>query len=193
MRSLLVALSLLVFVFVSTAAADHWRRDHRRWNRHRPQPDLAQLQAVTYACELEFDGDANELACVQTVTRGRGRIDAASAIRACALEFDGDDNELACLAVAADARQDPAAAVAACALEFDGDDAELACVRTMTTGRVPIAAVAACALSFDGDVNEQACLDALPGTRYDAAGLVAYCDEHYAGDEAELGCLAYFR
>lgn len=189
MRLASLALSSLVLL---TATADAQRAGRRR--PPRPQPiDFGVLHQITQQCESAFEGDANEQACLTTVTQSRTRFDAGSMIRACESAFDGDTNELACLGVAVHAWQDPSPAIAACESAFDGDDNELSCMRTVTQSWLTASAVSACESAFDGDANEQACLATLVGTRYDPAQLVSYCEQYHDGDANELACIGRFR
>ncbi|HTL37775.1 MAG TPA: hypothetical protein VL326_31805 [Kofleriaceae bacterium] len=188
---------LLVAAAFTPAAADRGRHGGgRRWHSQ-PQPaplvDFAALRQITSACQDAFEGQANEQACVATVTRGSQRFDASASIRACEDAYEGDANELACLAVAVDAWQDPVPVIRACEDAFEGDANELACTQTVAQSWLAVGAVPACEAAFDGDANEQSCLATLVGTRYDVAQLVSYCEDSYDGDANELWCLGQFR
>jgi len=82
-------------------------------------------QPVLQACDANFDGDGNELACLQVAI---GAVAPVEAITACEATFDGDVNEQACLVVMAPIEQ-PAELVRFCDQRENGDDAELACLR----------------------------------------------------------------
>jgi hypothetical protein len=158
-----------------------------------PLVDFAALRQITSACQDAFEGQANEQACIATVTRGSQRFDASASIRACEDAYEGDANELACLAAAVDAWQDPVPVIRACEDAFEGDANELACTQTVAQSWLAVGAVPACEAAFDGDANEQSCLATLVGTRYDVAQLVSYCEDSYDGDANELWCLGQFR
>ena len=118
--------------------------------------------AVIQACEIGFDGDANEDLCLAAI---RGcRFDAVATIQSCEQAFDGDANELACVRLAAGAHVPISSGLATCEQAFDGDANELACLELIVQSSVDATPyILQCEQSKDGDANELACLRTVLG------------------------------
>lgn len=183
-RPLVAAAALIAIIAFDSTAEAQWQRHGwgQRWER--PAFDPVGMRE----CESAFDGSVNEQRCMAALSRSRNRNPGALVL-ACERAFDGDANELLCVEALVHTRRDPTRLVDACERAFDGDANELACMQ-----RRPMpAAVQACERAFDGDANELACLDAVRGSRYEPASLIAWCERSESGDARELMCIRRFR
>lgn len=118
--------------------------------------------AVIQACEVGFDGDANEDLCLAAI---RGcRFDPVRTIQSCEQAFDGDANELQCVRVAARAHVPISSGLSTCEQAFDGDANELACLELIVQSSVDATPyIQQCEQSKDGDANELSCLRTVLG------------------------------
>ena len=147
--------------------------------------------AVIQACGNAFDGQQNELACLQTVDGFA--FNPVNTINTCELTMDGDANEMACLQTAVRSPVDRSQQLNACELAMDGDANELACFAKATTARFdPLQTIQACEVAFDGDANELACMEATFRYSFSPVPVIQSCEMSMDGDSAELACLARY-
>ncbi|MBA3500499.1 MAG: hypothetical protein H0T65_09010, partial [Deltaproteobacteria bacterium] len=153
-----------------------------------PRPNWAAQPHVIKACGDVFDGQTNEMACLDQMRAFA--YDPAGVIATCDNVMDGDTNELACVAAAATGHSDPSAALVACDNVMDGDANELTCLKSVLRARYAIApAIEACDAAMDGDTNEQACINVVAAAANDPSATIRACDEAMSGDTAELDCV----
>lgn len=156
-----------------------------------PQARWSFQPAVIQACGNAFDGQQNELACLQTVDGFA--FNPVNTINTCERTMDGDANEMACLQTAVRSSFDRSQQLNACELAMDGDANELACFAKATTARFdPMQTIHACEAAFDGDGNELACMEATFRFSFSPVPVIQSCEMSMDGDSAELACLARY-
>lgn len=171
----------------------HWQRPQVVPPPPGPPPSVqhgswAGVPAVIEACGSTFDGNANEMECMNLVARSR--FDPTAVIAACDKAMDGDENELNCVRVAMGASGDPSPGLNACEAVMDGDENELACFVAITQARFDTGPlVKACEDAFDGDATELECIRIAANSRRDPSQAIAACEKGMDGDAAELECV----
>ena len=120
--------------------------------------------SVIQACGDTFEGNTNELACLQAVASFR--FDPTTTIQACDSAMEGDANELACVKAAGANGNDVAFEIPACEDAMEGDANELACITSVERSPADMrATIKACEDAMEGDANELACIAAATGGR----------------------------
>ncbi len=153
-----------------------------------PRQNWASVPSVMQACGRTFDGQQNEVACLDVVSAFT--YDPTSVIQACDTSMEGDVNELDCVRVAAKVSRAPSAALAACEQAMDGDTAELECFYSaVKSSYEPANAIRTCAEVFESDEPELECVRLAVTVDQDPSSLMRTCDQAMSGDEAEFECL----
>ncbi|MCY1022510.1 hypothetical protein [Pyxidicoccus sp. MSG2] len=153
-----------------------------------PRKNWAAVPSVMQACGQTFDGQQNEVACLDVVSAFT--YDPTSIIQTCDTSMEGDTNELDCVRVAAKVARAPSAALTACEQAMDGDTAELECFYSAVRSIYePSNAIRTCAEVFDGDEQELECVRLAVTVEQDPSSLMRTCDQAMSGDEAEFECL----